>query len=951
MKKNVIFCFLLWLLGNATLVAQDSYYWQLTDEDGLPSMTVYRTIQDHNGLIWIGTANGLCSFDGKRVHTYDGSALNDQEILKIQEAPDGKIWGINLSGQLFFCDGEKIEVVEKLGDIMLRKVEDFVFLNNKIYIGEFTEMGKASFLLIYNFTDKSSNKLEKHVKGRIFTLLSVENTVIIFSGLQSNSSIQKLSPNDEIKDVVDFPGSSKNIGYYDNNLYVSFIDSKVYKINIENGVTSLVIDLKEVPRNIIAINGFIYFVLSQGIRVTNFKEEKTIFATKSMTNVFLDKENNFFFIGNEGIYIVPSFKTNITNISPLKIADTKITALYKSKENNIITGNSKGNIQKLNYFSLEKSNLAVKGRVLAITDFQKNIYYATDVGLIRAKDNIVIIRTSVKCIYNSKDNRLFYGASNAFGEVKFSTQSPILSYFRTYAISETPDGTIWIGSDKGIYTYNGKEVKPFLDEKTNVQVPYRVSAMKTDDEGRLWATTFGHGVIVIKNGKIEQVLNTNNGTLTNTFNCIFIENGLAWFGSDKGVLRYDMKIKQQLWLNKYYGFPSDEVLSLCTDNNSLLVGTAKGLVAMPFEAMQPSTIAPNLHLLNLKINEIEKNTDDTNIKLSHEENNILIEYVSYQYRSHGNARYEYRITELDTNWTITDQRSLRFPNMSAGNYHFELRAINECDVRSEKTIQLYFQIARPFWLQWWFILGTIGLVAFSVWAVSYRRFKRLETQKEVENSYKLKIDDLRMQAIQAQMNPHFIFNALNAIQHFLTINDDDNAIKFLSKFARLIRMVFEYSKKKEISLSSELDMLNVYLSLEKLRFKEKIDIHLSLSEALKLEKENIFLPPLLIQPIIENSFKHGLFHKENKGNLHISFELIENKFLKCTIEDDGVGRTQAEKLSEWKKKQHISSGLNSTEERIKFWHEKNNNQVPDFMKIEDLQENNQAKGTRITIIL
>jgi LytS/YehU family sensor histidine kinase len=211
---------------------------------------------------------------------------------------------------------------------------------------------------------------------------------------------------------------------------------------------------------------------------------------------------------------------------------------------------------------------------------------------------------------------------------------------------------------------------------------------------------------------------------------------------------------------------------------------------------------------------------------------------------------------------------------------------------------------------------------------------------------------LKMQALQAQMNPHFIFNALNAIQHFLTINDDENAVKFLSKFAKLIRIVFEYSKKKEITFANEIEMLDVYLSLEKLRFKEKIDIHFNISEEVEAQKENIYIPPLLIQPIIENSFKHGLFHKNTKGNLYISFDLENRNVLKCVIEDDGVGRTEANAHSIWREKQQVSSGLATTKERIQFWHKKNNATAnEELMIIEDLEENGIAKGTRITIKL
>ena len=165
------------------------------------------------------------------------------------------------------------------------------------------------------------------------------------------------------------------------------------------------------------------------------------------------------------------------------------------------------------------------------------------------------------------------------------------------------------------------------------------------------------------------------------------------------------------------------------------------------------------------------------------------------------------------------------------------------------------------------------------------------------------------------MNPHFIFNALNAIQKFLTTNDREQAMNYLSNFGKLIRLVFEHSQVEKISLEEEIDFLKLYLNLEKLRFMEAIDIQLEISSFLQDISDEIYLPPLLIQPIVENSFKHGFLYKKEPGILKIKFSK-KDTFLICTIEDNGIGRKKAAELGQKTSKDRPSSGLKTAKERL-----------------------------------
>ncbi len=948
--------FQLVLLTTGAVKGQDPYYWKLTDENGLPSQTVYQVMQDRNGLIWIATANGICSFDGKLVQNYDCSALNDQEILKIQEDQEGNIWGLNLSGQLFCLSGGKVSVVNKLGEIVLIRIIDFVISEDKIILGQLDKDNSNTNLIKFNLSNSDKYCQVIKVEGLLYALQVNNGDVISYSGIKIDSYMN-------IIDIEEFKTIGSKILLYNCHSKHFFCDGKVIIVP-RIGNTVNIIDLEsrkqicdfkigKVTKNVVGIDGLTYLMLNEGVMMTDFSKRDFILGEISVNGVYKDREDCFYFPSNEGVIIIPQFnQKNITKNTAL-LSDKKTTRLEKIGEKGQVLTSMAGALKILAPGRKFRFVHKFSSNVTSVMSSRGEInYIGTDEGLFEYPMKSAILRTAIKDLYLSKNNLIYFGASHAFGKFYQQRKSiAVIENLRTYAISETRDGMIWVGSDKGIYTYDGKNFKPFIDNVYKCHFPFRVTDMKTDAHGKLWVTTIGHGVLVISNNKIENIFNKNYKLTTNTIYCVTFDDDKVWLGTAKGVFRCQYKSKNFLNINKYYGLPSDEIFALCADKENLLIGTSKGLVSMPYDVMEPNLIPPNIHLKRLMVNDSALSLSKEKHRLKYWQNNLFIEYISYQYRSKGDARYEYRISELDTNWTITDQRYLKFTNLSPGSYHFEIRAVNECDVRSNDVIRLYFDIAKPVWLEWWFLLGSVASAGFGAWYISYKTFKNRQKILEKEGEFKARIEDLRNQALQAQMNPHFIFNSLNAVQHYLSQNDKDNAVRFLSKFAGLIRMVFEFSKRKEISLNSELEMLDLYLSLEQLRFEKTLELIYEVSDELKDNQEAILLPPLLIQPIIENSFRHGLFHKNDKGKLIVKFELVYDHHLKCTVEDDGVGRKKAESMPSWKPSQYSSSGLISTEERIKYWHQKNNTGISDCFTIEDLYSNNKACGTRVTMIL
>jgi tetratricopeptide (TPR) repeat protein len=223
------------------------------------------------------------------------------------------------------------------------------------------------------------------------------------------------------------------------------------------------------------------------------------------------------------------------------------------------------------------------------------------------------------------------------------------------------------------------------------------------------------------------------------------------------------------------------------------------------------------------------------------------------------------------------------------------------------------------------------------------KLQKLESEK-TRVELQQQATELEMQALRAQMNPHFIFNCLSSINRFILKNEAESASDYLTKFSRLIRMVLNNSRKSAIILEDELEMLRLYLDLERLRFKNSFDYSITFHN--NFDASSIYIPPLLLQPFAENAIWHGLMHKEGQGWLEIAFGL-ENRILNCYITDNGIGRNNAEALKSKSAEKKKSMGMQITADRIALL---NRDMEQTIFGIEDLvDENGKAIGTRVTI--
>ncbi|MCD4664084.1 MAG: histidine kinase, partial [Bacteroidales bacterium] len=245
--------------------------------------------------------------------------------------------------------------------------------------------------------------------------------------------------------------------------------------------------------------------------------------------------------------------------------------------------------------------------------------------------------------------------------------------------------------------------------------------------------------------------------------------------------------------------------------------------------------------------------------------------------------------------------------------------------------------------RFYFIFSGV-IVLFILAYLLFNRYKLKQKHYRIE--LEKKNIDIEQRLLRTQMNPHFIFNSLNSINSFITDNNSDSAQSFLSKFARLMRYILENSRKTMVPVEDEINTLDLNMQLEQLRFDNKFEFKINVDE--KIDQEYTFIPPMLIQPFVENAIIHGIAGKTGKGRIKIELK-PEGKLMQCTIEDNGIGRKRAMEMKRKSgKKKHRSLGMRVTQERLDILNEKTKEKVYfEFVDLKD--ENGNPEGTRVIL--
>lgn len=941
--------------------AQDYSYAHYDVQNGLAGGNVYAVYQDPQKFLWFGTETGVSRFDGTHFKNYTtADGLPDNEILEIYGDDEGRVWFVPFKKTICYYFQGKI--YNQQNDSILSKIQ----LRSNV-LSVCTDKYKNTWILEEGGLFLITPKKQIHYYDRINNN-QLNGSISV--GLNKNRELI-LQWEDQLYTyendrflflfMINYPAAYRGF----KNIHISG-DYIVWKTGkgtaCAQSISTGEMHCFQYPYNTLRFsspgNGTIAISSTNGVSVYNpaiKKEEYYFLKNISVSKVLIDHEGSWWFTTlGEGVYQLLS--TEYKNYKPWKDGSNQEVFSLSKLGDKILMGTNFGKI-------LYTSNFKNAGTISFPTSLTDNydrinclaklpsgkVIVGSDEHLAILNEHLQLEQIapvqSAKNIYCVNEDSIFVATSN---DTRLISLKNFKHYKKVWAERSTAvclyKGTLFIGTLNGLYHLPAGKLPVYMGEYDTL-FSRRISSMVISKDTTLWVGTYDGGIIGMKNGQVRDSFTTKEGLTSNICRNLIINNNVLWVGTDKGVSRIDLNIKPYrvtpFTIND--GLLSNQVNAIYKDSNTVFVACQEGITY--FDVTKVS----NTSQCNLEITNIYQGAEELPLQNKYEfrydQNNFRIDFAGISFKSTGDITYQYKMNGLDTIMKTTRETTLEFLSLPPGIYELQLIAVNKFGVKSDlKKIAIIINPAF-YQTQWFFILAILASAVTTLLIVLlYNHYKKKKTEKE-QSTIK-RITELEQMALRAQMNPHFIFNCLNSIQQFVYDKDIQSANRFISGFAKLVRQTLDNSAKSTLSIADEVEYLNSYLTLEKLRFENKFDFHITVDPSIKQDEYKI--PVMLLQPYVENSIRHGIrYKKDGPGHINIYFT-AEGNFIDCSIEDNGIGRKKAMEL---KSRQHIeyqSKGMLLTRERV----EAINKNIAEKISIEVIDlinENGEAAGTKILI--
>jgi ligand-binding sensor domain-containing protein len=522
------------------------------------------------------------------------------------------------------------------------------------------------------------------------------------------------------------------------------------------------------------------------------------------------------------------------------------------------------------------------------------------------------------------------------------TTRKMISSPRLYCLAWGAGGKLYVAGEPGLLRLEGDSLTTVLGREEGLKS--RISKLLTLPDSSLLISTHGQGLFHLGSKGVIH-LGKEDGLPSNICNDLFLDHeNLVWVGTYLGLAL--MK-----WTPTGLEFVQHPVTQILSSNkiqhvarkgDRVFASVDELLTSIPFGQDFPIRKEYPILLTEFRVNGSAL-PEGHSKRLKPYENNLRFQFVGLDYPSDGKITYEYRLLNSDSAWTTTLQNSIEYSQLPHGSYTFEVRALAFDGFPSANVASVSFTVA-PYWYQTWAFRILAGLaLATTLAGIFMVRTKALRMRNQIE----LRMLESEQKALRSQMNPHFIFNSLNSIQRFITTNNTNESIRYLTKFGRLMRSILDNSMSPAIPIGDELSALKLYLELETLRANQKFDYHIFLDP--KLDPLSDRIPPLLLQPYVENAIWHGIMAKEGRGNIRISLN-SEGSTILCAIEDDGIGRAKARELKGANPTGRRSHGMNITAERLALLNRDRSRAIT--VQVIDLHDSHgNPIGTRVELLI
>ena len=530
-------------------------------------------------------------------------------------------------------------------------------------------------------------------------------------------------------------------------------------------------------------------------------------------------------------------------------------------------------------------------------------------------------------------------------------------------VYEESDQILWIATYNGLNRFNKKtqQFTSYIYQTGNKNSLSNdvVFGIYQDKKGIFWIGTYGGGLNKFNPNTNEfRHFTTKNGLANDVvYDIVGDKNGHLWMSTNYGLSRFNPNDESFINFDIRDGIQSYEYnLGACSQSaaGEIFFGGMNGFNSFYPEEISKNTYIPPVVITSIKVFdhvlENEYKNQDT-LVLEHYENFLTLSFSSLDFSNPQKNSYQYKLENFEPNWNFTDasKHFAEYTKVPSGTYIFKVKGSNSNGIWNNKECQLVIIIKTPWWQTLWFRILLVFSFCLLISYIVINRYRRIRKKNKLEKLL-LEIEkqkfSFEQKALRLQMNPHFIFNSLTSIQSFILNNDAEKAISYLAKFAQLMRLILANSRESIVSLRNEINLLKNYIELEKLRFNEKFDFEIDIQPL--IDDEFIGIPPMLIQPFIENAILHGLVNKtDGNGHLLLQIRLVDDNLI-VVVEDNGVGRARAMEMMKESGFQRRSKGMLITQDRIDQLNRQSDKHFT--LHVIDLHDElNRPTGTRIEL--
>lgn len=999
-----ILLYSLFVLLHTSVCAQEHNFRNFNVENGLGQSQVYSIYQDPTGKMWFGTrGGGISTFNGIEFETFDTKdGLSGNFINGIRGDQSKGCWISTTSGLSYF-DGNKFSTVSFEGLAAPPNVREVILSEDRSII-----CGTNKGLFTVSKSDLTAKRIFD-VEVEIISL--IERNKVIWLGtdrgllsLENGKITDWSKKSDYMKNsITTFELDEKNhlwIGTYGDGMYC-YDGATFFRIDYQHELyKETIFDIYSDDKNQLWMSTLQSGVVCYEMNTKTFSRigESEGLSNRHVRSIFKDNNDHFWF-GTSGGGVCQYLGKQFTTFDEQSgLGGNFIYAITRDSEGNLWVGNSSRGVSVIRRTGIEQfdgSNGFLNVKVKALNSDKKGtVWIGTDgngvfvykngqFSPVKGLENtyirdIEIARNGNVFIATAGSGLIEIGARRNEYQIEKHTESDGILSNRLTNIHFDKWGRLWYATEnygigcmsfqKGI---NGSTSQSFSVK--NGLPSNAVRCLAEDKSGKLWLGFAGNGIASIsiyeKEKEIIKIDGRKGLASENVYSFIFDRFDDLIVGTEKGLdyifFSEDRSVKRIKHYGKMDGFTGVETCQNAVwkdADGSLWFGTINGLCKFNPALQVLNQEPPILSILDVKLsyesllderkNLIYFGGQNEALVLNYTQNRITFDFIGINLSRPSEVTYSWRLIGFDDQWSPPGkEQSIMYSNLEPGEYVFELKASNEDGVWTEKPKRFTFSIVPPFWQKWWFklilFLSVILFLFFGYLFLTQRIRKKAnarQQQMQIANDFL----ELEQKALRLQMNPHFIFNALNSIQSLIGTGKETEARYYLAKFSRLMRQILDNSRKVSISLEEEVSTLENYLLIEQFCSPSQFEYTISVDS--NLEIDFIQLPPMMIQPFVENAIKHGMKGKNvGEGKIEIRFEEQENTLL-CVITDNGIGRKRAAEINaQSKETYHESASMDVIKERLEILNKGNNHGSLEIIDLVDAE--NSPIGTKVILKL